>query len=85
MPAPRSHGHVTPNPGGIVRCGGPVFCTECQAELATLGITLEEWTAAWRVGIARVLAALVRVVRRDYSPEDKLVILAELLGERKAT
>lgn len=29
------HGHVYPNPGGIVvRCGGPALCSKCEADLS---------------------------------------------------
>lgn len=31
-----SHGHVTPNPGGLVaRCGGPCMCGTCKQEWYT--------------------------------------------------
>lgn len=33
------HGHVTPNPGGMVaRCGGPALCHECACERMETGL-----------------------------------------------
>jgi len=33
------HGHVTPNPNGLVaRCGGPAICKVCQKEYADSGL-----------------------------------------------
>ena len=76
MPKNAHHGHVIPNPNGnLARCGGTAFCQTCKAELAELGLTLEEFDNARRAGLARVLAALLRVCASDYTAEDKQAVL----------
>jgi hypothetical protein len=74
------HGHVVPLPEGfLARCGGPALCKVCQVELAHLGVELTEYLAAKKTGLARVLSALLRVCRRDYSEADKSAVLKEIL------
>jgi hypothetical protein len=77
----KKHGHVIPRADGrLCRCGGPNFCKVCLAELASLGITFEEWANANRVGMARVLSTLLAVCNHRLDDDEKKVVLAEILG-----
>ena len=84
MPIPDSerHGHIVPRAdGNLCRCGGPAWCPVCVAEVAALGLTLDEYIASIRIGNARLMAALLGIIRSEFSSDDPLAFVESLIQE----
>jgi len=81
------HGHVYPNPDGIVaRCGGPGFCEECKADLAQSLLPKVEGVHYYRKGVflERKVTFAVANSSIDLSPEEALRIATEFYESVRA-